>query len=571
MRQKVWLFGLAGLIVGGLYSFYHLAIPKLWGVSHYTPLALNTKSPSFAVDETIFYASKTREILDGNWWISDVDIKEYKNTPSPFVGETIPAVLMAFLVKLSGGVGKGFMIADFIFPGVVFFILSLLINQLTSRKYLSMVGALVVMFGYQYFSYFPYLPSIIKLLVKYFQTGAYSHFIRSFHPQISFGLFLGFVIIFFKTLNKHKKKVDIEWWLGWFLGLLIYTHVFYWSFAFVWVGVGLVMALVNKDKKRVKRLGLSLVIGLLLGLVYWLNLYWFSKLPISQDFILNSWFKTGWRLRDIGLIFIMTGLTWFLIKEKVTRQFWLSFFVTSLVVMVGSQVIGLGFDDPVGHWLQRVVYPMTGVFGFSLLVNFLKRDYKWLSLGLVLLLLGYQSRVHFMYFKNQAEVFRIEPERLELFEWLNQNTQKDSVVMTAGLKDNLYLPVYTHNNVFIPRSQLSLASTEETIERFLMTQKLVGKTETELREMFKENHQLKQVKRFDFDNCAGVYLFFRRYIQNDYYNCSVPNEVLDEITDKYKNAVIDLNKYQADYWLTDETFDQGELLWENQKYKLYKL
>lgn len=574
IKTIVWWL-IISLLVGSLFSFYHWTIPRLWGITYYSPLVLNQTSPSFTVDETIFYASKAREILDGNWWLSDGQLKEYKRTPSPFVGETVPAVLMAGLAKITGGIEKGFMLADFIFPALIFLSLSWLLTRLSQKPYLSMLGALLVMFGFHYLTYFPYLPSVIKLLIKYFQTGSYSHFIRSFHPQVSFGLFVIFGIIYLKTFRLEKKEINIEWWLGWLLGVLVYTYLFYWSFAFAWVGVGLALAILNKNKNLVKKLSLGLVIGLMIGLVYWLNLYWFGKTSLAYDFKFNSWFETPWRIKDILLVLVLLASSLAGLKNKALKKFWLSFFLTSLMIIIGAELVGLRFDDPVGHWLLRVVYPISIVYGFNLLFNYLKSDLKWLSLGLCLLVIGFQAKLHFEYFKNQAEAFSIEPERLEMFQWLNQNTQKNSVVLTDNLKDNLYLPVYTHNNVFVARSQLSLANNQERVERFLIALKLNQKTPEELEALFDQDKDLKKIKRFKFENCGGVYLFFRKFNQADYYNCSVPDEVLEQMIKDYNNINLEIGfkKYKADYWLTNQEkqIDNASLVWENKAYKLWQI
>ncbi|PIR57099.1 MAG: hypothetical protein COU72_02740 [Parcubacteria group bacterium CG10_big_fil_rev_8_21_14_0_10_41_35] len=559
---RLTLLGVS-LLVGLVFSFYHLTIPRWLNESRYTPLALNQSSPSVAVDETIFYASRAREILDGHWWLNDVGIVEYKNTPSPFVGETVPAVILAGLSRLGGGVDSGFMLADFIFPGMVFILLSLLLRRLTDKPYLSLAGALAVMISYHYLASFPFLPSVLKQIIQVFNLGSYSHLIRSSHPQISLVIFLVWVSAYFKNKNYL--------WLGGLLGLLTYTHLFYWSFAFAWTVVGLSLALISREPQRAKTLGLSLVIGLALGLLYWLNLCWFYQLPQRPDFILNSWLATGWPFKSIALILLMLGLAKITVKNKILSQFWLSFFSTSLIIVTGSQILGLGFDDPIGHWLLRVIYPLTAVFGFNLLFNYLKRDNRYLALGLTLLLLGYQARLHWQYFKNQAPAFMIESERLELFDWLNKNTAKDSVVITAGLTDNLYLPVYTHNNVFIPQSQLTLAPTAEAESRFLIAQKIAGVSEAELKNMFKENAALKLIKRFDFDHCAGHYLYFRRFVGKDYYNCAIPKEKLTGLLDQYAKLEPGLTKYRADYWLGTTPIAFGKLLWENSKYKIYEL
>jgi len=55
-----------------------------------------------------------------------------------------------------------------------------------------------------------------------------------------------------------------------------------------------------------------------------------------------------------------------------------------------------------------------------------------------------------------------------IFDWLNENTQKDDVVY-AGAKLSHIIPAYTHNNVFyITRASIYFMSDEEVLERFLL-------------------------------------------------------------------------------------------------------
>ncbi len=73
-KHRMWIYWIVGsLLVGLVFSFFHLMIP-LWGnfdKSLYSPLVLNQQSPSFVFDETIYYATKTRESLDGHYLIND--------------------------------------------------------------------------------------------------------------------------------------------------------------------------------------------------------------------------------------------------------------------------------------------------------------------------------------------------------------------------------------------------------------------------------------------------------------------------------------------------------------------
>src|SRR3990172_6088544 len=85
-----------GLVFGGS----QLLLPRLLGLT-YSPLAINSQASPLVMDETIAYASKAQEVLNGHWRLSDLFIWEYKQSPSPLVGESFPAVIMALMAKLT--------------------------------------------------------------------------------------------------------------------------------------------------------------------------------------------------------------------------------------------------------------------------------------------------------------------------------------------------------------------------------------------------------------------------------------------------------------------------------------
>ena len=571
---------LIALSVSAIFGFYHLTIPFVFKISPYSPLALNTQTSSLSVDEAIAYATKTQEILNGHIALSDLFIAEYKNYPSPLRGEIIPAIIMAGLAKLSGGVDQGFILADFILPVVTFFMLTVFFTLVSGKKYFAAVTALMIMFFYHYFKFFPFLPSAIRQLWLAFNEGYPSHFLRSFHPQVSFPFFmLSLTIIWLMLKNSRIKYLWL--YLGISLGLLFYTDFFYWTFMLGFIGVVFVWSKKNQYLK-------SLMIGLLIGMPYLINTLKFQNSSLSQSFIKNMTFKPEGEMIPIGIMLILAFTARWGLKNKTQAVFWQLYYLAISLVLLGAKFAWVAIDDPVGHWKLRIIYPLT--MGFLLLLAGERIKLKkgiWIAITVVLLV--YQARVHWQFFNRQAQAFQIEPDKVEVFKWINQNTQKDSVVLTSGLKDNLYLAIFTHANGFIPRSQHSLAPDTEALERFLLLYKSAGIPAERIKTMFsltEDNQRLKAKGRFNFDDCGGHYLYFRRFISNDYYNCSVSAEQLDEILKNYE--AIDGNlkhwkdKYRMNYWLwgpqeqawaqmKPKDFEDWELVFTNQSYQFFKL
>ncbi|MEK7622398.1 MAG: hypothetical protein AAB430_00875 [Patescibacteria group bacterium] len=573
-------WGLIALAVSVIFGFYHLTIPLIYKISPYSPLALNTQTSSLSVDEAIAYATKTQEALSGHMALSDLFIWEYKDYPSPLRGEIVPAIMMAGMAKLGGGIDQGFILADFILPVVSFLILTVFFQAMSGKKYFAAVTALMIMFFYHYFRFFPYLPSAIRQLWLALNDGYPSHFLRSFHPQISFPFFMVSLLLIWLMLKNSQRKY-LWLYLGISLGLLFYTDFFYWTFILGFIGVVFAW---SKKSQYLK----SLIIGLMIGLPYLINTLKFQNSSLSQSFIKNMTFKPEDEMIPIGIMLILLLAARWGLKNKIQAIFWQLYYLAIILVLLVSKLAGVAIDDPVGHWKIRIIYPLTMGF-LMLLVNERIKLKKSIWLAIAFGLLVYQARVHWQFFNRQAQAFQIEPDKVGAFEWINQNINKDSVILTSSLKDNLYLAIFTHANVFIPRSQHSLAPDIEALERFLLLYKAAGIPAERVKTMFsltEDNQRLKTKGRFNFDDCGGHYLYFRRFIKNDYYNCSVSAEQLSQIMKNYEAIEGSLahwkNKYRLDYWLwgpqeqawakmKPKDFENWQLVFANSSYQLFKL
>lgn len=525
--------------------------------NHNYPLSLNILSPSFIVDETFFYASRSRQFLE-NKTFSDIAIWEHRQDNSLYLGEAIPTILLA-------GLKNNFYLADIIFPFFSFLAIGWLIFKLTKNHYLSICGSILTIGFYNYLSYFPYLPSIINKILGALNQGSYSLLIRTPHPQLTLGLWMIFCGFLWMKLNKKMSS----FLLGLSLAILTYSHFFYWTYGLLWT-----LILGNFS---------SLFIWLILALPYLINQWQLINLPMWPDFMGKIYFAPLPNINQISLIIFCFSLTLLISKPKLKR-FWITFYSSGILIILSSTIIRFGADDPIGHWFARVIEPMSIIMLISLISDRIKKIPNKFLLGLTGILLVYLWQTQKIYFKNIQELLPVETNKIEVFNWLNHNTPNGSVVVTASLKDNIYLTAYTHNNTYISRAQTSLATSNEQLNRFYNIYKTLEISPDKIKEMFtltEENIRLRSKKRFNFDNCGGNFFYFRKYIDNDYYNCSIPEKELERILWEYSQFKPNIKQYRSDYWLWGlEENEWAEVnpnelnwqkLWENSSYKIFKI
>lgn len=586
MEKKNWLFLIivaifVSLIFGGIHILLFFKLKD-----SYSPILINQALPSFARDETVAYAPKVREVFDGHLILTDLYLAEHKTLPSLLIGENLPAILMAFLAKISGSIPQAFIFADFLFPSVILIILTLLVFSLSENFSFSIFTSLVVIFFYGILEYLPFIPSILKMLITHPLNGFYSGFIRSFHPQVSF---LFFVLFIFFTFLAFKKNKMIFWLTaGLFLGSLFYSYIFFATYGYALMGTLLLYWLISKKLSLVKRVLTSLSLGLLVDLPYIVNLFAFQKLPQAKEFISNFKYPNTipWKIIIFCLFFIL--LSRFL-KPKRLKIFFTLFFLAGLILLTLSYVFKLNINDSPGHWAMAVIYPFS-IINLSLFIQqgFLSQKKAAFWISLCLIALAYQTSCHFRYFSKQENNFILAKEEKEMLSWLNK-TQKDSVVLTASLKYNLLIPALTHNNVFLPYSQYSLSSEKEAFERFFILYKFLEISPERIREMFSRtpsNEALARIKHLSYDDCAGSYFYYLRFKKKHNYFCDIPSEKLEEIINSYQEFNLDpqssLKKYEIDYLLFGpyeqkwarislKEYPCLKLIEENKDYQLYQI
>lgn len=546
------------LIFGGGHIFLSLRLKD-----SYSPILLHPLAPLLASDETIAYAPKAREIFDGNLLLTDMYIKEHKKLPSPMISETVPAILMGFLSKITGSINGGFILADFILPPLTFLILSYIIFLLSRNFHFSLFASLVVLFFSHKLRYLPYIPSLIKILIEQPIKGSPSDFLKSFHPQASSPFFYLFILFFLLVLHKNQKYFSLL--TGLFLGLLIYTDIFFSSYAFCFVILFLIWSLVKKNIRLIKKLLFVLFFSGIIVLPYIINLVMFYHLPQAQNLINNFQLsqKLPWQLIFLCLFFAFLSS---LLKPKKISIFFLIFFVTGLTLLITTYLLKFNINDTPDHLAIRAIYPL-GLLVFLLFsLPYLpcrKKSLVWIVLSLILLV--YESVCNYHYFLNNDKFFIMPAEEREVFSWLNNYTPKESVVLTASFTYNLLIPALSHNNVFLPFSQYSLASEEEAFKRFFILYKWLDISDLRIKEMFTQTptqKKLTKIKRYAYDDCARFFLYSFRYGGHNY-KCDIPAGNLEQIVHNYQsfnlNPQSPFQNYEADYLL----FGPYEKKWAN--------
>lgn len=461
------------LAVSILYGLPNLILFSKLG-NDFTPFTL-IGSP-IARDETFAYAPEVNYVYSNKSLLREVYSYEYKDSPTPFLGESAPAALLALLKAFTGSLEGAFIAADFIFPPIIFLAFYFFTKYFIKNNLFAATAALVAVVSRDFIGVIPYPSEIIKYLTVQENQNYLLHFSRAFHPQVSFIFLIGSTLSILKLIQNPKSLRNIILF-GVSFGLIFYSYVFYWTlFSFFY----LLLILYFLYKKQITILKGLIISGLLaftVASVYLVNIYYFYRLPFIDDFVTKSSLHNVPIPLTLLRYFALIVILFFVTKKKNNNFIVLAAFLIAGIFITPVSKFLIGQDLETFHYLRRAVMPFATVSLFVILYSLLsnkKLFLKMVSLFAVITFLVFAINTQIT-LSEKIEKVHIRNHDLEsTMQWLEKNTEKSSVIGLLDPDFSSLLPVYTQNKVFMPPTDRTVMPTFEGVERYKIISELLG-------------------------------------------------------------------------------------------------
>jgi hypothetical protein len=201
----------------------------------------------------------------------------------------------------------------------------------------------------------------------------------------------------------------------------------------------------------------------------------------------------------------------------------ISFWIAPLVMPDLAQAI-FGRDLEGKHWVRRIGYPMS-IIGLGLIAGEIRKKWVNAAAGLILLTaLGYGAAVQVNMSKKAAFAYAVDKDKQEFYEFINTQLPSGSVIASLDWETIVDIPAKTHGFNFSPIGMRTIASTEESINRFLWAASLYGASDEYVEQAFSA--------RGDGTTRA---LYFKFAEDNEVF--SVPPELTRDIEQRYQEIV----------------------------------
>ncbi|GEM_PF-5256705 len=473
LNKQRLLIAIFTLLVSLVYGLPHILMTIKLG-SNYNPLVISASSP-IASDKTYAYAPLVNHILKGNLHLGEIYAYEYKNFPTPFFGETAPALVFAFLSKITDSIPHAFIAGDFIFPPIIFLMFYFFIKSFAKNDIFSLSAAFFIVVSKDFIAVIPYPRAILNYLT-FSDTNYFLYFSRAFHPQLTF-IFLFFaVLLLLSVLKDPANKLKILA-LGISFGVLFYSYLFYWTYFLFFFFFLTTFYLLTKQTKIVKALIFSGLIAFFLSLPYVINFIHFREAAYAQDFTYKVTNQLG-QFPLAGLRYALIPVIIFIfIKKKDYKFNSLIIFLATGILMPEITRFALGRDIETLHYARRALMPFATAAIFIIVYHLISRKELILRVVVTITLalsifiaLGTQIAAT----GNVQSVQKVDLAQNQLFQWLLINTPKDSVVASLDQTLNQIIPIYTYNKVYYPPGLRTIMPTNEELDRYIILSSLLG-------------------------------------------------------------------------------------------------
>ena len=511
--------------------------------------------PMFNNDEDQ-YLSMTREAYDGHYNFGSVYLKEHKG--APYLQQPLAEIIMAEMARISRiSIPALFALNDFVLPAVGVTALYFLIFAVSG----SGSAALIFSSGYYF-------------VLNYW-------FNRPVNPQFSFiFLFLGLFLIwkiFGEGTRSLKEYVRLNILLAIDFGIAFYIYPFVWSsILVVYCLFAAALAYLRTEGVRYYA-GNFLAFAVPAGLFsapYILNLQRAAADVSYLDQNLRFGFlSTHWPHAYFNVALMFLSLAVLLMSGIGTGRRGVFAFVlafSGIILNWQNVITGKAFSFSMHYYWVVVLFVFII---FAICSGFLnvahvsggirpRRIAAILLMTAVMGIISYRERDSISGILSFAEPLDIgEFRRVQDFsgvsEWLNANSEKDSVVYSLGGNYIQLIPIYTHNNDFYnPNSGLYMISDDELENRWA------------IQNILRKNIDAGYIKEHNVEIWANKFIekYQNQIVRNKLLDILsgkqsedpefIPQEYIDRVfwkMDFYRNLGFEksLAQYGADYVLLD--------------------
>lgn len=466
----------------------------------FTPFTLSYVSP-IARDESFAYAPEVNYILQGHLFLKDAYVYEYALSPSPFMGESAPSIIFAFLSKLTGSLESSFVAADFIFPPIIFVLLFKLTRIFIKNNLNSLSIAFIATVARDFIAVIPFPHETIQYLTAAENQNYLLYFSRAFHPQLTF-IFLSLALItFLKMIEAPRRKYIIL--SGLLFGILFYCYIFYWTFFSAFVGLLLIYFAITGQRKILKAIIISSILAFTIASPYLYNIYSFYKLDTVADFVAkSSLLNVPLPVTLLRYLFIALMFLIFFKKRSNNSIVFFLFLFAGIIITPVSKLL-LGQDLETFHYLRRALMPFATLSLFIVLYGILigkTAVLKGISVLIIIVFFAFSLNSQITASKIIEEVHTRNSDLESVLFWLKNNTEKSSVVGSLDPNFSSLLPVYTQNKVFIPPTDRTVMPTYEGIERYKIISELLGLD--------------SELQKKNLDDLVSYFFVYQSYNQN---------------------------------------------------------
>lgn len=422
------------------------------------PLTINNRL-AYMEEETYIYAAHVQQMLSG-YFRGDPYLWEYRKSPSPYLGETASIIPIAFLSFISQSVPIGFLLADMIFPALLFLLIYIFLRKLKFSQGFSIVASIAVISV-------PFLSLLLPKISSYGTqlTGDLDNaifFSRTPHPQISAIYLFGSLFFTAMILKKPAPKLIYAWAV--LIGVSVYSSPFISST----IALGTLFItpfLLGKTNIKVLAKAFLLVLFIASPVIY--NVGELQKYLATSDFLLRTTFPIQ-LLFPRQLRYILVALLLFKFRKDALSYTLIVYILAASILSDGHQILS-GRNLEADHWITRVLAPITTLSLFLLIEKFIvnfklkTNNVFWFSIGAILILIAFSKQIVWM--NANKEHLTPDPSLERLITLVNYNTKQDAVIGSLDPLISKHITGLTGKRVYLAPGDRTLASSAEQIQR----------------------------------------------------------------------------------------------------------